>query len=112
MKIKRLLSLLAIICIAFAGSSLSASAAVTQNDASLTKIETRGVPFKPDRCINVKRILPGWDPGDGFTDIEAQGGAKYRLYDSNKVGWKSIKVGGDIEIMLGANGQIFGWRVL
>ncbi|MBG9689344.1 hypothetical protein ABD91_00080 [Lysinibacillus sphaericus] len=113
MKIKHLLlSLVSIICISFAGFNVSASAAPINSNASPNSIQAlSSVPFVPDRCIRVKKVLPG-NPTYGYTDIEAYGGTTYRLYDSNKVGIKAIKAELEIEIMVGANNQVYGWRVL
>ncbi|MDR4974609.1 hypothetical protein [Bacillus toyonensis] len=111
MKIKHLLlSLVSIICISFAGFNVSASAAPINSDSE-NSIQTLDVPFVPDRCIRVKKVLPGMAE-DGFVDIEAYGGTKYRLYDSNKVGIKAVKAEVEIEVMVGDRGQILGWRVL
>lgn len=112
MKIKQLsLSLVSIICISFAGFNITASAApVTVNDSE-NSIQERGVSFVPDRCIRVKRVLPGHGE-NVYTDIEAYGGATYRLWHKDKVGFKWPKPEVEIEVMVGANNQIYGWKVL
>lgn len=111
--------ILAIVCTVFilgapsvsaAGGSANSTATLIPSSTSENSVQLLGVPFQPDRCIVIKRVIRTTE--FGFT-VEAMGGTTYYLSFKTKVGWNSnVKAGSNIDIMVGSYNKVYGWKIV
>lgn len=111
--------ILAILFAALLIMAPSASANVLQSGAQATPLPNLNdsesiqpyVAFQPDRCIVVKKVT-FFNVDYGYK-IEAMGGQIWNLELSKKVGINgNVKAGQSIELMVGPNNQVYGWKIL
>lgn len=73
------------------------------------------VPFKPNACVTVKKVLVSPNNTTDWWVIETMAGTKMTLDQSIQVGgwFKTVKAGSEIEVMMSPQMDIlYGWRIL
>lgn len=102
--------LLAVPPVSAAGGNTHSALTLAPSSPTQGEIESLSVPFQADRCVVVKKIVITTEKG--FT-VETMGGQRLILSFANKVGANAnVKVGSEVEIMVGPTGQVYGWKLV
>ncbi|MDR4943133.1 hypothetical protein COM47_20530 [Bacillus wiedmannii] len=73
------------------------------------------VPFVPNACITIKKVIQSPNNTRDYWILETMSGSELRLEQSNQVGgwFKTIRNGSEIEVMTSPTMSIiYGWRIL
>ncbi|MGN5653924.1 hypothetical protein [Bacillus sp. Brlt_9] len=98
---------------------ITANAAPVEAQAQAQKqaeiAQRASVPFQPNACITVKKVLVSPNNTTDWWVVETMSGSKLTLDQSIQVGgwFKTIKAGSEVEVMTSPTMNIiYGWRIL
>ncbi|MGQ7871587.1 hypothetical protein [Bacillus sp. 1A] len=94
---------------------ITANAASVEPQKSFEISQRASVPFVPNACITIKKVIQSPNNTRDYWILETMSGSELRLEQSNQVGgwFKTIRNGSEIEVMTSPTMSIiYGWRIL